>query len=69
MKPNNDKLSSLQILQSVMAAIAGIQTEAKLKEVFEKITLGQIIFSAIFLVGSFIATALTLVHFALAAYT
>jgi len=38
MKLNNDKSSSLQILQSVMAAIAGIQTEAKLKEVFEKKT-------------------------------
>ena len=69
MKPDNDKLTLFQLLQSVFAALIGIQSETKLTEAFEKITLGQIVFCGIVLVLSFIATALTIVQLALAAYT
>ena len=69
MKSNKDKLTILQLLQSVLAALIGVQSEEKLKEAFEKITLGQIVFCAIFLVVSFVATVLTIVNVALAVYT
>ena len=69
MKPNDDKLSLLQLLQSIFAALIGIQSEAKLKEAFEKITIGQVIFCAVVLLVSFIATALTIVQLVLAANT
>ncbi len=69
MKSNKNRLTILQLLQSVLAALIGIQSEEKLKEAFEKITLGQIVFCAIFLVVSFIATVLTIVNIVLAVST
>jgi len=69
MKPENDKLTLLQLLQSIFAALIGVQSETKLNEAFEKITTGQIIFCAVVLLVSFIATAITIVQLVLAAYT
>ena len=69
MKSDKNRLTILQLLQSVFAALIGIQSEEKLKEAFEKITLGQIVFCAIILVVLFVGTALTIVNIVLAAYT
>jgi len=69
MKSNKNRLTILQLLQSVLAALIGIQSEEKLKEAFEKITLGQIVFCAIALVVLFVGTALTIVNVVLAVYT
>ena len=66
MKSNKNRLTILQLLQSVLAALIGIQSEEKLREAFEKITLGQIVFCAIILVVSFVATVLTIVNIVLA---
>ncbi|OUR92024.1 hypothetical protein A9Q81_17235 [Gammaproteobacteria bacterium 42_54_T18] len=69
MKSNKNRLTILQLLQSVFAALIGIQSEEKLKEAFEKITLGQIVFCAIILVGLFVGTVLSIVTVVLAVYT
>jgi len=69
MKSDKNRLTILQLLQSVFAALIGIQSEQKLKEAFEKITPGQIVFCAIILVVLFVGTALTIVNIVLAAYT
>ena len=69
MKSNKNRLTILQLLQSVFAALIGIQSEEKLKEAFEKITVGQIVFCAIILVVLFVATVLTIVNIVLSVYT
>ncbi len=69
MKPRKDRLTIFQLLQNILAVLIGIQSEAKVKEVSEKITKGQIILCGLILAGSFVATIVTVVYFVLSAYS
>jgi hypothetical protein len=68
MKSRKDRLTIFQLLQNILAALIGIQSDAKVKEISEKITISQIILCGLILVGSFVATIVTVVYFVLPAH-
>ena len=63
------KLTPWQLLQSVLAAFIGVQSEAKRKEDFEKITPRQVILAGIILMIVFFVTVFTITQSILAVNT
>ncbi|OUS31871.1 hypothetical protein A9Q99_01895 [Gammaproteobacteria bacterium 45_16_T64] len=69
MNSKEKKLTTLQLLQNVLAALIGIQSEAKVKETQSKITKGQILLCALILLGLFLSTVITAVYLVITHYT
>ena len=69
-KDSDEKgLSFLQLMQSVFAALIGIQSEEKRKKDFENITPKQVLLAGIILTVIFFGTVLAISQTLLAIYT
>ena len=68
-KKDKSGLSFLQLMQSVFAALIGIQSEAKRKEDFSKITPKQVFIAGVILTVVFFAIVFGISQTLLAIYT
>ena len=68
-KSDENGLSFWQLMQSVLAALIGIQSEEKRKEDFEKITPKQVLLAGVILTAIFFLVVLAISQTLIAMYT